>query len=228
MVRNLLLICLSFSLVLGASGCNQNEDPAASDEQFAAVLAAPVAVGAWFTAETGLSIAALTALNTVYIQRTGATPGGFFWDILTMSHPQSRARLIGFFSRPNSREEVEVANVVMPAVKSSPTLRRGDVVKREVRELQSAECRQANASAPDGVAVAGAACTKKGLTCQTAIRSENNGRGGDNWRPGTCTCKESSNEAKKLHWGGCTDSDGNKVIYFVGEFTRVVAPRRFY
>ena len=220
MVRNLLLTCLSLSLFLGASGCNQNEDQAASDEQFAVAIAAPLAVGAWFTMETGLTIAALAAVNSWYIQRTGATPGGFIWDFLTISDPKSRARLITGFGGSNlSSEERAVARVVMKTVNEPPAARPGFVVKPEVRGAQSSECREATKGSADKVAIAGASCTQSGLTCEAAIRSLNNGRGGDNWTPGVCTCNK--NRDGKLLWRECKDPNGAPVAYYVGGFEKV-------
>lgn len=237
MVRNLLLICLSFSLVLGASGCNQNEDPAASDEQFAAVLAAPVAVGSWLTWQTGLSVVAVYALNQVYIQLTGATQGGVFWDILTISDSESLRRLrsvskIGPAALasidskvPRSHWDVFVT-VVMKAVNNPPPPRRGVEVRAEVSLNQSAECKELTAKSSNGVATAGGSCNKPGKTCAAMIRTQDNGPGEPNWIRGVCTCFQKAGE---FIWRQCKGLDEVPVAsYHTSEWQRVAAPLRFY
>ena len=150
----------------------------------------------------GVSLAAFTAVHRDYISKTrGATPGGFVWDMLTYSHPDSRARLDSYFSGSQalSGDSEKIGAVVMATAKRLPKPRSFQEVRKEAASTQSADCRQE--SGEYGIAVNNTTCGSPGKTCVAAVRTHRNWEGGANWTLGRCTCNN------KL-WTDCQTPDG--------------------
>lgn len=198
-------------LAINTTGCKKPE-PEQAHEQAAIAIAAPIAGGyaAWVMAAAGVSVAAFNAVHINYVERTNATPGGFVWDMLTYSHPESKSRLNQYFrgAEPLTIEAQKIGQVVMKAADNLPEGQTFEKVKASINAKLAAKddgCGGARGKNPGEVITGSSRCTlqhdgKDFKRCLVAVR-DGEMPNYKNWRIGRCSCKE-------FTWTDCWTEDG--------------------